>query len=304
MTISTPPRHISTLQDRAPRLAAAGALIAGAAGLLVLLMGPGADYALIFPPPWLGVLGAVLLAAALALRAAHRPHPAEVGAWAAAVLLLGGSGGVVLDGFRAFFAVTGIPAGSFAEVDVPGAIARACALIAALTALLLARALRRRRRGGATRPGSPGSRRLLRGLGLAACVPYPALKLLWWASGDTGAPVMELALFALAAGGILALTARRGSGLPRWLVIGGGRAGALVLLSMGALMVFGLLAQVTQLAAAPVAFEGPAGSGIVLGVYSTWLLLGIVVAAATVQYEERSASVVDPAPPPDRKGHP
>jgi len=304
MTISTAPPHMSTPQGRAPRFAAAGAMIAGAAGVLALLRGPGADYALIFPPPWLGAVGALALAAALALRALHRPLPAEVGAWSAAVLLLGGSGGVVLDGFRAFFAVSGIPAGSFAVVDVPGAVARAGALIAALSALLLAREIRRGRAGAAAAPGAPGPRRLLRTLGLAVCVPYPALKLLWWADGDAGAPVMEAALFALAAGGILVLTAPRRTRLPRGLVIGGGWAGALVLLSMGALMVFGLLAQVTHLAGAPVAFEGAAASSIVLGVYSTWLLLGIVVAAATVQFEERSAPRAGTAPAPDRKAHP
>lgn len=51
---------------------------------------------------------------------------------------------------------------------------------------------------------------------------------------------------------------------------------------MGALMVFGVLAQVTGLAASPLALGDPGRIALVTVVYGTWLLLGVALAAATV----------------------
>ncbi|MFC0672970.1 hypothetical protein [Brachybacterium hainanense] len=279
---------------RSGALAAGGAVLAGTASLLAQLAGPGADYALVFPPPWLAGIGSLVLAAAVLLSRRRRPL-ASAAAWTAAVLLLGGSGGAVLDAFRGFFAVTGIPAGSFALLDVSGAIARTASLAAVFCAIGLGRALRRARRTSDARgAGHRRAMRLLRAAGLLACVPYPLLKLVWWASGEAGAPLMELLLFGIAAGGVLVLTAARDGARPARLVAACGWIGSLALLSMGALMVFGLLAQVTGVAAAPVAFEGGGRTGIVLGVYTTWLALGVIVAAATVLYEESDPSAAEP----------
>lgn len=275
----------------APGVALMTAALAAVASAVAVVLGPGAAYAEIFPPPWLGIVGAALTAAALALRSLGA-RGAEAASWSAAVILLGASGGAVLDAFRAFFAVTGIPAGAFSEVDVPGFAARASALLAAFAAVTLARRIRgdRPRRIG---QDSSRMRAALLVLGLVACLPYPLLKTVWWAEGggfEVGFPTMEIALFAVAALGLVLLTTRVGRRFPRWLLSLGGWTASLTLLSMGGLMVFGLLAQVTHVAAASVAFEGAGRSAIVFAVYGTWLLLGAIIAAATVLHEERDFS--------------
>lgn len=61
----------------------------------------------------------------------------------------------------------------------------------------------------------------------------------------------------------------------------------MTLLSMGFLMVFGLLAQLTGVAEAAVALPSDAATLMVLCVYGTWLMLGVVVLAATLQLMER-----------------
>ncbi|GAB2502677.1 hypothetical protein GCM10027063_47490 [Promicromonospora xylanilytica] len=107
----------------------ATAALAVVASSTALLLGPTEEYALIFPPPWVTFVAVgLLIAASLAPRGRAR----TVLGWAAAIFFLGGSGGVVLDAFRAFFWATGIPAGDFASVDWPGAAARAVSLLAAL----------------------------------------------------------------------------------------------------------------------------------------------------------------------------
>jgi len=262
------------------------AAVTAAAAVGELVAGPGAAYSAVFPPPWLALLGVAASAVSVIAHRHGQARPAEVAGWTAAVVLLGASGGVVLDLFRGFYAVTGIPAGEFAVVDVPGLVTRGAALLTAFTAMLMARRTRQ-----AAAPGSAGNRPVGRGLlivGLVATVPYPVLKLAFWLGGDdAGFPAAEIACFSLAALWLILLSVGRVRVLPRWIVSAGGWFAALVLLSMGALMVFGLLSQAAGLAAAAVQFGSGAASVMVFAVYGCWLLLGVVMAAATVRYGER-----------------
>jgi hypothetical protein len=56
---------------------------------------------------------------------------------------------------------------------------------------------------------------------------------------------------------------------------------------MGFLMVFGMIAQLTGLAEGVVAFSSDGSTVMVLCVYGTWLMLGVVVLAATLQLMDR-----------------
>jgi len=296
--VTLPPRPRRSRRGSVfPVLASVAVIIASG---VATATGPGAEYAQIFPPAWLGISGAaaVLLGVLLRARALRtgRAAGAEAAAWVGAVLLLAASGGFVLDCFRAFFAVTGIPAGAFSEVDVPGAVARGLALAGAFIAIRFARTIRADTGRAFRATGSDARRLSLLAIGLVLCVPYPLLKAIWWMQGDdsgfdVGFPAMELVLFAVAAAGVIVLTTKLGDILPRWLVVLGGWGGSLVLMSMGALMVVGLVAQATHLVPATVDLGGGARAVIVFAVYSTWLLLGVAVAAATVLYEERRAPV-------------
>jgi len=291
-TQRTPDRSLpeSSLLRIAPATAALAVTIVAATSALAMMIGPGADYSAIFPPPWFGLLGAGLLGVALLLRSASLARLAQMTAWLASVVLLGASGGVLLDGFRAFFAVTGIPAGDFSEVDVVGAAARATALGASFSAVMLARRMRKDT-GPARTIASGRSRRMVGLLGVLLCIPYPLLKLVWWLRGEEGTfavgfPGMEITLFAVAAAVLIALTVKRTSVAARVPLLIAGWGGGFALLSMGALMVFGLLAQMTGLAASPLQLGDPGRIALVAAVYSTWLLLGAALAAATVLYEE------------------
>ena len=282
---------------RRPRnhvIVAGTAVLAVVASTTALLVGPAEQYALIFPPPWVTLIAAgLLLAALLAARTAQGGRAELVLGWAAAVFFLGGSGGVVLDAFRAFFWATGIPAGSFARVDWPGAAARAVSLVAALVTVhhTWSRIVLRTYGTGA------GSRTcgVLAGATVVLVVPYPLLKLVWWAqalarpaAAERGLfPAMELLAFGAALVLVLLmLSERTPSALGRVLVVGGWGA-SMTLLSMGFLMVFGLLAQLTGVAEAAVALPSDAATLMVLCVYGTWLMLGVVVLAATLQLMER-----------------
>lgn len=275
-------------------LLVAAALVAVVTAV-ALLVGPSAEYSAIFPPAWLGFVGAASAAVAIICsRSAERV--AEASAWVAALLLLGASGGVVLDALRGFFAVTGIPAGAFSVVDLSGFAARLMSLVAAFVALRFARALRRSTVEAARAAERRGARRRLLLSGLALCVPYPLLKIVWWMSGDqsefeVGFPAMELAAFSIAALGLVTLCTRAGARLPRRLVSLGGWCGSFVLLSMGALMLFGLLSQRLGLVAADVDLGDGGRAVMVFAVYSTWFALGAIVAAATVLYEEATRDV-------------
>ncbi|WP_134325212.1 hypothetical protein [Cumulibacter soli] len=285
-----PPLPGGSLLHIAPVTAALAVTMVATSAVSAILIGPGADYSAIFPPTWFGLLGAGLLGTAVLLRAASPGRLAQMTAWLAALVLLGASGGVLLDCFRAFFAVTGIPAGDFSEVDVAGAVTRASALGASFSAVLLARRIRIEA-GPARRAVSDRSRQMVGLLGVLLCVPYPLLKLVWWLQGEDGSfsvgfPGMELVLFAIAAAVLIGLTVERTPDTVRVPLLIAGWGGGSALLSMGALMVFGLLAQMTGIAASPLALGDPSRIAFVTAVYGTWLLLGAALIAATVLYGE------------------
>lgn len=270
------------------------AVLAVVASTTALLLGPTEEYALIFPPPWVTFVAAgLLLASLLAARLAPGGRAEAVLGWAAAVFFLGGSGGVVLDAFRAFFWVTGIPAGDFARVDWPGAAARAVSLAAALVTVH-----HTWRRAGLRAHGpAAGSRTrsTLAWMTVVLVVPYPLLKLVWWVqalANPAGAeqgnfPTMELLAFGAALVLVLLmLSPRTPPALGRALVVGGWGA-SMTLLSMGFLMAFGMLAQLTGVAEGAVAFSSDGATLMVLCVYGTWLMLGMVVLAATLQLMDR-----------------
>jgi hypothetical protein len=261
-----------------------------------LLLGPTEDYALIFPPPWVALVAVGLLTCSyLAARTSPAGRPATVLGWAAAVFFLGGSGGVVLDAFRAFFLVTGIPAGDFDRVDWPGAVARAVSLLAALVAVRHTWRLR----SGTLRATDVGTsaltRRMLACAAVVLVVPYPSLKLVWWAQALSNPALAEqnmfpgMELFAFGAALVLVLlmvSSRTPPALGRVLLTGGWVA-SMALLSMGFLMVFGMLAQLTGLASGTVPFSSDGAAVMVLCVYGTWLMLGVLVLATTLQLMDR-----------------
>ena len=273
--------------------------MAVAASSTALLLGPAEDYALIFPPPWTTLVAAVLLLASLlAARSAPGGRAEAVLGWAAAVFFLGGSGGVVLEAFRAFFWATGIPAGDFSRVDWPGAVARAMSLAAAL--VTVHHTWRRAGLRVRSTKTSSRTRAVLAGAATVLVVPYPLLKLVWWAqalASPTPAeqgifPAMELVAFGSALLLVLLmLSSRTPPVLGRALVIGGWGA-SMALLSMGFLMVFGMFAQLTGLAEGVVPFSSDAATLMVLCVYGTWLMLGVVVLVATLQLMDRRRRAV------------
>jgi hypothetical protein len=258
------------------------------AGLLSVLAPPPTGYSAIFAPPWVTPVAAASALAALGL-CARRSRAGVPFGWVAVVLLFWGSGGLALEGFRAFFAVTGIPAGEFAEVDVPGMVTRALAALAAVTTALTTWDVAR-----AARPvGAPGPR-WPRYVALAMCVPYPSLKLYWWLGGMVGRPEgraegvpwMEVALFATGALVVLCLTGPRASGRLRPLLLAAGWLGSTAALTMGALMLFGTLGQLLGLTAGPVDLDAGAITALVAVTYGSWLLLGVALLAATLRAQE------------------
>jgi hypothetical protein len=270
------------------------AVLAVLASGAALVLGPAEEYALIFPPPWITFVAVGLLVAA---RLAPRGRAGTALGWAAAVFFLGGSGGVVLDAFRAFFWATGIPAGDFASVDWPGAAARAVSLLAAL--VTVRHTWRHTETPQVADPRSSArTRRLLTGAAVVLVVPYPLLKLVLWAraveasaTSEHGTfPTMELVAFGAALALVLfMLSPRTAPALSRVLVLGGWGA-SMVLLSMGFLMIFGMLAQLTGVAEGTVAFSSDRATVMVLCVYGTWLLLGVVVLAATLRLMDRQVT--------------
>jgi hypothetical protein len=268
------------------------AIFAVVASTMALLLGPTEEYALIFPPPWVTFVAAGLL---LAAGSVPDRRPATVLGWSAAVFFLGGSGGVVLDTFRAFFWATGIPAGDFARVDWPGAVARAVSLLAALLTVHRTWGLGAGDPPAADAAAGSRTRAVLAWATVVLVVPYPLLKLVWWAqalaspaSAEQGMfPAMELLAFGAALVLVLLmLSSRTPPALGRVLVVGGWGA-SMTLLSMGFLMVFGLLAQLTGVAEGVVPFSSGRATLMVLCVYGTWLMLGVVVLAATLQLMDR-----------------
>jgi hypothetical protein len=249
-----------------------------------------------FAPWWATVSAIVLGGIAVAVSLWRRPGTRRLVAitgGSAAVLLLWSGAGVVLDGFRAFFAVTGIPAGDFAVVDWPGMACRfaslvGCALLAAVT---IGTARREAPRcvdcGTVTTPAIPGRR----WHGYAAAVlglPYPALKLYWWAGGtflrpepfQEGFPLMEL--IAMVGGVVLSLVLvqRWGRIFPRWMPLVPGCVVTAILISMGGLSIFGTIAQLLGVNDGPVPLDGDS-MWMVGFVYGGWAVFGLALLGAT-----------------------
>lgn len=225
------------------------------------------------------------VAALLGALYARLGRPPAAG-WLAAAGLLWSSGGVVLDCFRAFFWVTGIPAGSFAEVDWPGMLVRALSLAA--TALVGALLVRRARVPDGVWPGYAAF-----GIGFV----YPVAKLYWWLGGEflrpvgyhEGFPMGELIALAVGAAGSLALVQAWGRRLPRGLVLAGGWTGAAMLTTMGSMSVFGTLSAAIGLTDGPVDLTDVSAVVMVGVVYGTWLLFGLAVGTATLAYQRSTA---------------
>ncbi|MEU4640420.1 hypothetical protein [Micromonospora sp. NPDC023814] len=259
---------------RLQRMQISALIVLALVAALALVPLPTLPYTMGFAPHWVTVLAAVLGAIFVV-----RPHPAGL---LPTVLLLWSAGGVVLDAFRAFFAVTGIPAGEFARVDWPGMALRGLSLAgcALLGALLLPRI---RVPGGVW-------------LGYSAFAigfVYPMAKLYWSFGGkllrpvgyDEGFPYGELIMLLVGAVGSLALVQRWGRWLPRRLVLAGGWTGAAMLTTMGTMSVFGTLSQLLGLTRGPVPLSDPAAVVTVGLVYGSWLLFGLAVGGATLSYQ-------------------
>lgn len=265
------------------------------------------DYTKGFAPSWVTALAA-LLGVVATFGAMGWPRegllprrPVLTAGWCGCVLMVWSAGGVIFDGLRAL-AVLGVP-GMPPVVDWPGFASRTLAVVAgallAATVLSYQRACRGRcTRCGRDDPASPRSSR--RWLGYAACafaLPYPLLKL-YWALGGTiarsavgttsveGFPIGETVAFALVGLLALALVQRWGRLVPRRLLLVVAWAAAGALLTMGALAGFGSLAQALGLV------DGPARFGsdgwIVYLVYGSWLLLGVALGGAVVDYQRRT----------------
>lgn len=250
--------------------------------------------------PWWATVAALVLGA-VAIACAARPRPTArrivtIAGGAAVVGLLWSGAGVVLDGFRAFFAVTGIPAGDFAVVDWPGAACRLASLIscALLAAVTIGAARRDAPRcgdcGTVATPAIPGRR----WHGYAAALlglPYPALKLYWWADGgflrpepfQEGFPLMELT--GLVGGVVLSLVLvqRWGRIFPRWMPLVPGFVVTAILISMGGLSVFGTIAQLLGVNDGPVPTDSDS-MWMVGFVYGGWALFGLALLGATSYY--------------------
>ncbi|WP_125639466.1 hypothetical protein [Nonomuraea sp. WAC 01424] len=259
---------------RLQRMQIAARVVLAAVVVLALAPLPALPYTAGFAPHWVTVLAAVLGAVFVV-----RPRPAGL---LPALLLLWSAGGLVLDAFRAFFAVTGIPAGEFARVDWPGMVLRGLSLAgcALLGALVLPRV---RVPGGAW----------LGYTAFAVGFVYPLAKLYWSAGGTLlrpagygeGFPYGELIMLVIGAVGSLALVQRWGRSLPRRLVLAGGWTGAAMLTTMGAMSVLGTFAQVLGITQGPVPLSDLATVVTVGVVYGSWLLFGLAVAGATLSYQ-------------------
>lgn len=276
-----------------PATTAVTASVTLVAGVLRWSGPPPDGYSAIFAPPWVAPVAAGLALLAVATARGHGAGSRRTAALggAAVVLLFWAAGGLALDAFRAFFAVTGIPAGDFSVVDVPGALVRSLAAVTAVVTTLSTWSV-------ATAGARPVRRRWPRVLGLAMCVPYPALKAYWSLGGTLGrpephtggAPVMEVALFATAAVLVLALTHRPVPGrVVRAVLRAGGWVAASAGLTMGALMVFGTAAQLLGLDDGPVDLGAGAITVIVALTYGTWLVIGVALLVATLDARDAAA---------------
>lgn len=237
-----------------------------------MLAGSEFEYTRGFAPPVVGLPASAL--GLLALAGTSRGWRVFAG-WTSVAVLLWCGAGLLFDVLRAG-AVLGLP-GLPPVVDLLGLARRGAALLGAvLLAVTVASA-----RAAAGGPAKPA-------WGVVAAVlaiPYPALKVYWWAGGDIARthagsveafPVMEVSAFAAAAACGLALVMSWGRVVPRRILTIGAWVAAVALLNLGALAGFGTLADVVGLVDGP--FE-PSTQGLLVGaVYGSWLGLGICLA--------------------------
>ncbi|WP_415644777.1 hypothetical protein [Stackebrandtia soli] len=263
---------------------------------------PRLDYTVGFAPWWVmltaTVLGGTAVTIISVIRSPLGKHVSIIGG-TAAVLFLWSASGVVLDGFRAFFAITGIPAGDFSTVDWPGMVCRTASLLACgAIGYTTLRARRSRAKicavcKTATPPLVTGHR--WHGIAAAALgIPYPALKLYWWCGGvvarpessTEGFPTMELLAGAAGLLVSLALVHPWGRVLPRWALLSAAGVATTMLISMGSLSVLGTLSQLLGITDGPVPLTDDS-MWMVAAVYGTWLLFGLALLGAIAYYVEK-----------------
>jgi len=279
-------------------LAACGATLVAAGVFSALLPPPppAGDYTKGFAPHWLTAIGAAsgLVIALLVLvrpRLGGARAVAAALAWAACAILLWSAAGVVFDILR-IAAVIGIP-GLPPFVDWPGFAIRATALVGTVTVALLALSL------GEHWTQRLGSSRLAGWCGYAAAalsLPYPVLKIYWMLGGTVGwrasferhAAVGETAMLIAMTALSLALVRPWGRIFPRSLLLLAGWIAAVALLSTGALVAFGTLAEILGIVRGPAGFD--LGAWIIYLAYGDWLLLGMTLAVATWVYQQRTRS--------------
>lgn len=283
----------------------------------------------ITPPwvPWAAAAATVGVGIAVLVPPGTRTDPRRVivrAGWATCVLLSWSAAGIVFDGFRAFFRITGIPAGEFAIVDWPGFLTRSIALVALVLLGYATLRLQRSLVGACPRCGRRPGHSSAAGTGrfaYAACAlafVYPAVKFYWWLGGRLGRPAVYTEGFpametAMLAGGVLlslALVRPWGRVFPRWvpflagrrvprsIPIGAGWALSITLVLHGATSVFGLLGSL--LSGLPLPLDGSANSWIILTVYASWSLFGAALLGATQHYRRQTGGRCRTCGRPDR----
>lgn len=243
--------------------------------------------------PWTGPLMGVLIGGLMASRQSTKIVVGS--AWLAAFLLLWSGAGLMFDVFRAFFWLTAIPAGDFAQVDLPGGLSRLTAT-GALAVLIVATVgywgLSQRERSQRTNQRFAPWFFGYAAAGLA--LVYPLIKFYWFFGGRFGrpSPYVEGAPLAeaivLVGGVALALAlVRPWLVLPRRLLLAAGWGAAGMLLLQGSLPLFAL---VNYLLGGPVPPHGTdSANTIIIGVvYGSWMLMGVALGLATVSYQRRS----------------
>jgi hypothetical protein len=261
-------------------------------------------------PSWeTWVAAAVGIVAALALLATSGRRLVSSFGWLAVVLLLWAAVGIVFDAFRAFFWVTGIPAGDFALVDWPGFLTRTVAFVATISLARATLSYQRASRGSCMRCGRIDGVQAANKpwLGYLACVlsvVYPGVKYYWWLGGSFGRPpvytegfpVLETAL--LIGGAVLSLALVRpwgriwprwvlglaGRRVPRGLPIAAGWGLSAALLLQGLIPVFATINHLFGGPALPFDTNSP-NSWLILVVYGSWALFGAALLGATITYQ-------------------
>jgi hypothetical protein len=245
--------------------------------------------------PWWITAGAATLGALAALvmtsRVARRNlrGPVLAAALISCALLLWSAAGLVFDLLRVA-AVLGIP-GLPPFVDWFGMASRAASLAAAVTLSLATVFFQSQTIAG------HGLRRYSPWFGYVAAllsIPYPALKIYWslggtvgWNGGSTREPAVgETAMLVMLVVLSLALTQNWGRSISRPFLLIAGYSAAVPLISMGALVAFGTVAQLLGIVNGPIRFRW--SEWIVYYTYVDWLLLGLALGAATWAYQRRT----------------